>query len=1020
MITLALIGALTAPADIDGITAFEGLPIVEVDVVAPDEEDTTVLRALIEMQPGYILSSDLVRAALKRLYALGRFSAIRVEADRVHDAASIRFILVPLRRIAEMRVDGLRNLSEGPLLQAIGVRSGDELERRIPDIVRERTQTYLARHGFPQAIVVVEASVDGVLTLTITEGPPLIVREVLFSGEPRVAASVLLAGIDTRPGERLEEPMLEQDRARIEQAFLDRGFRNVRVDKPSWHVLDNQASVRFSVEAGDRIALVLAGNRVLNDGTLLTHWPTTSPAVDTASLQLFAAGITSRYQREGYADVRVSVRGFRDKATGITRYLVSIREGEPIFVEQLTFTGATAIAPDVLREQVLVYLSDQLARQDMLQPLAASDRYRSHRAYGPVPRDVPVAFVPPARRYVADLYREALDNVAAAYRDRGFIEVDIKEPVVERRGTRAHLHVAIVEGPQFRIASIRLRGNDGLGSAELLDAMAAPEPGVTAVTLGGAYSAAAAEDARIAMVKRYRERGFLYARVATETIIDATSHNVDLICRINEGPEVRLRSILVHGARHTREGVVRSRISLQPGDRYNLRQALDDQRAIAELGVFSSVRVKLIDEDRPAEQKDLVAEVTERPRQIVEVVPGISTADGPRLQLSYAHINVFGTAANVHSSLKVNRQVFFPLYGIYEETMRLRYDGYRGSEQLTKALERDARLGVRSPRFRLLPIDTLFRVDLIHERDNAVPFSLDANTAIAGLEIFPWSSLTIAIEPQASLTQLECPVLLTDEQQVILDLDAADPCVEGLVALRQTARRIDRGRRRTVKVGPTVTLDRRDNALNPSRGFLLYTRAAYAVGESQAEPGDPFEPFTFAKMQGGMTGYLPLAGAVWVLGAQAGSLRLLRGAIPIEERFYLGGRDTLRGFVESSLIPDDACVVSADEDVPPGCAEPILRTGEAPVTRGGNTFGLLTGEVRIPMTENVGLDVFVDTGNLWVDGNNASWRLRYTLGAGLRYNTPIGALAIDLGINLAPRSRNGEVTAYPHLKIGGR
>ena len=86
-----------------------------------------------------------------------------------------------------------------------------------------------------------------------------------------------------------------------------------------------------------------------------------------------------------------------------------------------------------------------------------------------------------------------------------------------------------------------------------------------------------------------------------------------------------------------------------------------DQRRVASLGVFDFVRVKLIDEQRPSELKDLVAEVSERDRQPIEIVPGISTAEGPRLQLSYSHINVLGRAWQFTALAKVNRQIFFQL-----------------------------------------------------------------------------------------------------------------------------------------------------------------------------------------------------------------------------------------------------------------------------------------------------------------------------------------------------------------------
>src|SRR5690606_28381827 len=124
-------------------------------------------------------------------------------------------------------------------------------------------------------------------------------------------------------------------------------------------------------------------------------------------------------------------------------------------------------------------------------------------------------------------------------------------------------------------------------------------------------------------------------------------------------------------------------------------EAIKSQRQIAALGVFSSVRVRLIDEETVSERKDLVTEVEERDRQPIEIAPGISTADGPRLRLSYSHINVLGTASVFSTSLKLNRQIFFGLYGNYAEVLRQRYQRFSAREQI----EYELRIGINSPRF---------------------------------------------------------------------------------------------------------------------------------------------------------------------------------------------------------------------------------------------------------------------------------------------------------------------------------
>jgi outer membrane protein insertion porin family len=105
----------------------------------------------------------------------------------------------------------------------------------------------------------------------------------------------------------------------------------------------------------------------------------------------------------------------------------------------------------------------------------------------------------------------------------------------------------------------------------------------------------------------------------------------------------------------------------------------------------------------------------------------------------------------------------------------------------------------------------------------------------------------------------------------------------------------------------------------------------------------------------------------------------------------------------------------------PGCVDQLTLPsgGGPPLSRGGNTFGLLKTELRFPIADNVSLTTFVDLGNLWVDfGQRHVLTLRIGTGIGIRYNTPVGALAVDFGINPMPRAANFEASNQLHFSIG--
>ena len=99
------------------------------------------------------------------------------------------------------------------------------------------------------------------------------------------------------------------------------------------------------------------------------------------------------------------------------------------------------------------------------------------------------------------------------------------------------------------------------------------------------------------------------------------------------------------------------------------------------------------------------------------------------------------------------------------------------------------------------------------------------------------------------------------------------------------------------------------------------------------------------------------------------------------ERFYLGGPNSLRSF-EPDLAP------------PLGCFEDDC--GEKQFAQGGITMLNLNFEIRVPLFNEIGIVLFEDLGILLKD-NTQKIKLLTATGLGLRYNTPIGPLRLDVG-----------------------
>jgi outer membrane protein insertion porin family/translocation and assembly module TamA len=168
------------------------------------------------------------------------------------------------------------------------------------------------------------------------------------------------------------------------------------------------------------------------------------------------------------------------------------------------------------------------------------------------------------------------------------------------------------------------------------------------------------------------------------------------------------------------------------------------------------------------------------------------------------------------------------------------------------------------------------------------------------------------------------------------------------------------------------------NPLDPTKGYsvsLHLERAGRWVRGS----------FSYTNASLDARYYQPVgARLVVAVRAQAGGLEPtdgLRSSVPFAKRYFLWGATSVRGWGRYQLSP--------------------LSGSGLPI--GG--FSMFDGslEARMRLTRSIGAVAFVDFGNVWIE----SWRvrfgdLRYAVGPGLRYNTPVGPLRVDLGYQVNP------------------
>ena len=146
------------------------------------------------------------------------------------------------------------------------------------------------------------------------------------------------------------------------------------------------------------------------------------------------------------------------------------------------------------------------------------------------------------------------------------------------------------------------------------------------------------------------------------------------------------------------------------------------------------------------------------------------------------------------------------------------------------------------------------------------------------------------------------------------------------------------------------------------------------------------------------------------------SEKILKDDLPLFDRYFPGGLNSIRGFGERSLGPrEPVTVLINDDDSPNGVR---AETFHRPI--GGSQQLTFQNELRFPIVKQLNLRgaVFNDIGNAFTAEQGVDFGdLRYSVGAGVRWKSPFGPIRIDLAKAL--NAKKNERTSKIHFSFGG-
>lgn len=565
--------------------------------------------------------------------------------------------------------------------------------------------------------------------------------------------------------------------------------------------------------------------------------------VDDALVGEKARLVEAYCRKNKYPDATVAWELRKGEQPGAADLLLKVNEGEKLRVKKIRFEGDLFVSDS--RSARTGRFFKRLV-PNIFPSRKTADRYE--------PRDLRKVMQQKKTWWITPwfgAYRpEAADADLAAirrfYQDRGFLDVTVDGPKVERLGDgKLELTYHVQEKTRYQVGTIGFDGNTIFDSSELHKQVG--------IVPGAVASRREIDQSASSVNRYYGNRGYIRNDVQPVIAAETETKTADIRFNVYEGELAHINEIDLRGNEKTRDEVMRRELAVYPGELFHQQKVETSENRLRNLGYFETVSSSY----SPAEGTntyDLAFKVKEKAMGSFLVGAGFSSVD-----------SLVGFAELSHGNFDIRR---WPPVG----------DGQKMKVRVQAGTERnDVETSFVEPWF--LDRKLALGVDLYYR--NAGYYSDQYELQTLGSRV----SLTRPFGPFVRGT-----TSYSLEQFRVYDVDAPP----GSRIFEEEGSRIKSS------VGFNLSRDTRDQFFIPTRGNFSSAGVEFA--------GGPLAGDTDLYMLEAKTSqFWPLLNDhVFNLKGEARTVESYGGGrVPIFDRLFLGGPRTIRGFAYRDVSPRD-------------------------------------------------------------------------------------------------------------------
>src|SRR5579872_922384 len=935
--------------------SYEGQRVGSIDLTANPHLDTAPYRELIVQKSGEPYSNSKIQQSMDALNRTGAFSKVQLKVQPDPTGLKLTFVLEPAYYIGMLKFPGgTKHFSYTRLLQVVNLPDQTEFQQSQIATAEEALTKFFQDHGFFLMKVHTDVQLDDANRLT----------HITFHIEPGKHAhigKVEIRGATSQENRKLQGS-IQSFRARLTGAFLKHGkpYSPRRIQAAIGLIRKKLAQQNYPA---NKIVLSPPDYHPETNLADLAINVDTGPVIEIRVVGAKLSWIPFLASRQKKKLISI----YDEESVDPDIVEESRRNLQDYFERKGYFE--VKVASNTQQQNGKTRLTFQIdkGRKYSVKEIAFTGNH--HISSSDLEAQVDVKegkWIISHGKYSEKLTSQSAKNIENFYKDNGFEQVKVTpQAVVRNQGIRITFNVA--EGDRTTVGSLRVEGNKsfrfdqlrhGKGQFELLE--------------GKPFSPRRMSDDRNQIAAKYLDAGFPNSEVKTVvTRHPDDPHIVDVTYEITENQRVRISHVVYMGWDHTKLALLQKSANLTPEEPLSEGQLLQGESDLYDLGIFDWSSIGPRRQITNQTEEEALVKVHEAKRNSITYGFGLQISRrGGNVPTGSVAVPGLPTIGLHGAKVLPSEKTFVSPRGSIEYR-RLDMRGLGESLSVSVLAERlDQRFitTYTDPHFRLSSWQALTSISAERTTENPL---FQARLADASIQFqrFLNRKKTRQLQLRYDFNHTKLSQLLVP--QLVLPAD------------------------RNVQlsyVSSTLIEDTRDKPLDAHKGV-------YSTFDFRLVPSALGSSADFARFFGQYAYYKPLGDLVF-----ANSIRLGLAApyassdVPTSERFFAGGGTTLRGFPTDEAGPV--------RYVPFCQGASTTNCPLIPIPVGGNQLFILNSELRypIPIISNLGGVIFYDGGNVYRRINFPEFVNDYsnTVGIGLRYNTPIGPLRLDVGRNLNP------------------